>query len=90
MATNTKVSLVARIVADTFVVTEEEAKQCAEGLVALAEGWGDGSAHPSWEEVVQNHFANRLTWRSAKAKERFLQGKRATATAYERYIQDRK
>lgn len=90
MATHTKVALVAGIVAETFVVTEEEAKQCAEGLVALAEGWGDGGACPSWEDVVQNHFASTLTWRSAKTKERFLQGKRATAAAYERFIQDRK
>jgi hypothetical protein len=90
MPTNSKVSLVARIVAETFVVTEEEAKQCAEGLVALAEGWGDGSAFPSWEEVVRNHFGRRFAWRSSAEEERFRQGKRVTASAYERYIQARK
>jgi hypothetical protein len=90
MPTNSKVVLVTKIVAETFVVTEEEARQHAEGVVALAEGWGDGSPAAGWEVAVQNHLGRRLTWRSREAEERFLRSKRATATAYERYIQDRK
>jgi hypothetical protein len=90
MDTNTKVALVARIVAETFVVTDEEAKLHADGIVALAEGWGEGGAVPSWEEVVQNHFGRRLVWRSHSAEERYLRSKQSTTTAYERYIQARK
>jgi len=90
MSTSIKVALIARSVAETFVVTEEEAKQHAEGIVALAEGWGDGQAVPSWEEVIQNHLGCQLAWRSHAAEARFRQGKQSTATAYERYIQARK
>lgn len=90
MPTNSQVAILTRIVAETFIVTEAEARRHAESIAVLAEGWGDGIPAAGWEEAAQNHFGLRLPWRSREAEERFLRGKRATATVYERYIQDRK
>ena len=85
------VALVARIVFDTFDVTEEEAHENAKGLVALAEGWaGVGAAPLDWAGVVKKHFGARLKWRSEAVHRRFIDDKNQTFTAYEGYIRARK
>ena len=76
---------------DTFDVTEEAARENAEGLVALAEGWGGVGAAPlDWADVVKKHFGARLNWRSEVAHRRFIEEKKHTFTAYEDYIRARK
>lgn len=89
--TPSSVALVARIVVETFEVTETEARENAEGLVMLAEGWsGVGATPADWVLEVKEHFGGRLKWRSEVIRQRFLDDKRATAVAYESYIRARK
>jgi hypothetical protein len=83
--------LVARIIAQTFEVTEAEARENANGLVALAEGWGGAGASPlDWDLQVKKHFGERLKWKSELVRQRFLEDKKVTAAAYENYIRARK
>jgi hypothetical protein len=89
--TPSAVALVASIIADTFDVTEREARENAEGLVALAEGWGGvGAAPQDWAHEVKKHFGARLKWRSESVHQRFLEEKKSTVAAYESYIRARK
>jgi len=88
---SSSVALVARIIFDIFDVTEEAARENAEGLVALAEGWGGVGAAPlDWTDVVKKHFGSRLNWRSEVVRRRFVEEKTITSTAYEAYIRARK
>ena len=91
LPTPSVVAQVTRIIADTFVVTEEEARENAEGLVALAEGWGGvGASPPDWTHEVKIRFGERFAWRSATVHQKFLERKKATYAAYESYIRVRK
>ena len=83
--------MVAGIVLKTFEVTEAEARENAEGLVMLAEGWGGVGASPmDWTLEVKKHFGSRLKWRSEAVRQCFLDDKKANFAAYESYIRARK
>jgi hypothetical protein len=89
--TASSVTLVTRIVAETFDVTEVEARANAGGLVALADGWGGvGPATSDWTFEVKKYFGERLKWRSEVDRQRFLDQKKVTIAAYESYIRVRK
>lgn len=89
--TPSSVALVTGIIAETFDVTESEARENAGGLVMLAEGWGGVGAAPlDWELLVKKHFGERLKWKSELVRHRFLDGKKSTIAAYERLISARK
>ena len=89
--TPSSVALVARIIAETFDVTEAAARENAEGLVMLAEGWGGvGAAPVDWNLQVKKHFGERLKWKSEVFRQRFLDDKKSTFAAYESYIRARK
>jgi hypothetical protein len=85
------IALVTRIIAETFDVTEVEARENAEGLVAIADGWGGPGAAPAdWALEVKKYFGERLKWRSGVDRQRFLDEKKTTISAYENYIRARK
>ena len=91
LPTSSSVALVARIIVETFDVTEADARENAEGLVALAEGWGGAGAVPAdWSHEVKKHFGGRLKWRSDLVRTQFLEEKKTTVSAYESYIRARK
>lgn len=89
--TPARVSLVALRIFEVFDVSEVEARELATGLVMHAEGWGGIDLPPiDWDEEVKKRFGERLKWRSDDTRQRFLQEKKMTITAYESYIRARK
>lgn len=85
------VAQITRIILDTFEVSESEARESAEGLFALAEGWGGaGSVQPDWKCAVKKHFGERFKWRSESVRQQFLSDNKATITAYESYLRARR
>ena len=88
---SSSVPLVARIIAEIFEVTEGDARENAEGLVALAEGWGGAGVAPAdWTLEVKKHFGGRLKWRSDLVRQQFIEEKKVTISAYESYIRAQK
>ena len=66
-------------------------RENAEGLVVLAEGWGGiGAAPQDWDLQIKKHFGGRLKWKSETVRQKFIDDKKATGTAYESYIRSKK
>lgn len=75
---------------DTFEVSENEARELAQGLVALAEGWGDvRSSSIDWKRAVIKRLDGKKKWKSETARQEFLRTRSATVSAYERLIRPR-
>jgi hypothetical protein len=85
------VAIVARLISETFVISEADALEKASGLVTLAEGWGGaGASAINWADEIMKRYGDLLDWRSESSKLEFLRGRNATAKAYEAYIRARK
>lgn len=87
-------SLVAQIrdvILATFNVSFEQAQEHAQGLAALAEGWGSESAQQvDWPYTVRKRLGESLRWRSDAERSAFYAKRQQTISSYERYIQQNK
>jgi hypothetical protein len=94
MSTPSSSPLVGRIqtlILATFDVTEIEAHNCATGMAALAEGWGDSrkAAQLDWSHRIKKDLGKRLKWRSETERERFEADEKQKVAAYEALIKRR-
>src|SRR5262245_54468580 len=89
---STIVSHVEGLILRTFLVSKEEARERASGLVEVAEGKGGLEAARSlnWSYRVKKDLGDKFKWRSEAEREEFACDRQSSVDAYEEYIRQNK
>jgi len=89
--TSTLVARVKALIISIFEISDREAQENAEGLVALAEGWGGPKVSDiDWAYQIKKKFGEKLKWKSEEVRKAYFSDRKTTFQAYEGYIRNRK
>jgi len=88
-------SLVAQVqdlILKTFDVSQQEARDYASGLAALAEDWGSSERAEKldWLYRVKKDLGEKLRWKSEAEREKFREEQRERYRAYDVLIRSNK
>lgn len=86
MASDQQIEFAASRIFDTFVVTREQAKESASGLVGLIEAKGGLPTQELIEDLFERHCGRDFEWRDAARRQRFFAHQSNKAASYNSHL----